>query len=978
LRALRFTLVAAAALIGLLLASAWLIPPALDWNRFRDEISAIASSTLRRDVHIDGPITLVLLPQPVLTAQKVRVDGGNPNESGSVVISAAQLRLRIALGALLAGRIDARELVLGGVDMKVPWPPPPDALMLRAPSWLAALSARIEGGQAAIGNVLFTGIQATLSTADATGTYMAAGTAQLSGHSWRFTARLSQPGGDGSAGLDATLDGQGPVQGVGAALSGQIGVGGGFNGRIDVRGPDFSLLLPAPAVPFHADGRITIAGGLAAADELTIDLGGSPARGAVSLRVAPTARLDVALAASRLDLDAWYAALMRGAGRFPGMHVGIDLSAEAAQLAGGTLRTLRGALELSDGAVELRDVRAMLPGEAPLQLAGTLHTGDAQATPPRSPRFDGYAAVSSPALRTTLAWLQAAGVGVLGRLPPGVLTHGVLAGHVALDSGQIIADGLNGALDDSAVGGALTLRLGARPAVTAVLKLERVELDPWLAEPPANLAALPTMLRDLDLNLQLEAKQARWQGRAVAPLVLDVAAMPGRLTLRKLDAGMDGAHAVASGIVTEGGQIGEGHLDLQATDAAMLLPLDLGLLPERWARALRSMPALWHAPAMAQIQAAGPPAALALHVSAGLGDLRIEAEPTINLDAQSWRGSLTLRHPGAPRFLEVLGLRGAATWLGDGSLSLVAQVAVGSDRIAADSFDLTAGALHATGALALQNSEAGSAVTGHVAAEALPLPPLPVSATEPLTLPVLAGWQASVKLESAAILLGQTPVATNAAATLAIADNVLRLDDFSATAAGGTLTGAGKLDVSASPPAIMLQASLAGAVVAAPLFATPFDLTAGVVDASAVLTAAGFSRAGLLATLAGTATLSAHDGVMTGIDLAKAGGELREEDIRAALAGGSTAFERLDATARVEHGAVTLTQAELTGNAGTIAITGRIDLPAEALDLRLALHPQVPDPPEIGLRVTGPAGAPKRAPETSDVIRWRAEHVTQR
>jgi len=72
--------------------------------------------------------------------------------------------------------VDAQELVLHGVDMHAPWPLQPDAFALQAPTWLSSLSARIEDGRFTIGNVVLTGINATLTTSDASGTYMAAGT----------------------------------------------------------------------------------------------------------------------------------------------------------------------------------------------------------------------------------------------------------------------------------------------------------------------------------------------------------------------------------------------------------------------------------------------------------------------------------------------------------------------------------------------------------------------------------------------------------------------------------------------------------------------------------------------------------------------------------------------------------------------------------------------------------------------------------
>ena len=77
-----------------------------------------------------------------------------------------------------------------------------------------------------------------------------------------FTARVTQPGGDGAVGINVTLDGQGDVLGVGATLAGQMQADGTMQGRIAGRGPDLSQLLPAPPVTFQAEGRLSIGGGL--------------------------------------------------------------------------------------------------------------------------------------------------------------------------------------------------------------------------------------------------------------------------------------------------------------------------------------------------------------------------------------------------------------------------------------------------------------------------------------------------------------------------------------------------------------------------------------------------------------------------------------------------------------------------------------------------------------------------------------------
>jgi hypothetical protein len=173
MRGLRWLLIGSVALIAVLALGAWQLPGLLDWNRYRGELALLASDTLGRRVQIDGPVTLALLPQPTLTASGVTVD----EAGGGVSMTADQLRLRVALGALFSGHVDAQELVLHGVDMHVPWPLQPGALTLRAPTWLSSLSARIEDGKLTMGNVVLTGIDATLTTAAISGTYMATGTA---------------------------------------------------------------------------------------------------------------------------------------------------------------------------------------------------------------------------------------------------------------------------------------------------------------------------------------------------------------------------------------------------------------------------------------------------------------------------------------------------------------------------------------------------------------------------------------------------------------------------------------------------------------------------------------------------------------------------------------------------------------------------------------------------------------------------------
>ena len=148
MRVLRALLWLLLLLVVALPLAAWLVPPRLDLDRYRDDIASAAGERLGRHIDIGGKIALRLLPEPTLTASDIAIGSGE-----SVSITAAELRLRLALGPLLEGRIDARELVLRGVDMRLPWPFDPSQVMVRTPYWLSSLSASIEDGRLSIGGL---------------------------------------------------------------------------------------------------------------------------------------------------------------------------------------------------------------------------------------------------------------------------------------------------------------------------------------------------------------------------------------------------------------------------------------------------------------------------------------------------------------------------------------------------------------------------------------------------------------------------------------------------------------------------------------------------------------------------------------------------------------------------------------------------------------------------------------------------------
>jgi uncharacterized protein involved in outer membrane biogenesis len=972
----RTLLAGLAAFLSLALLAAWLIPQWLDWTRYRATIEVLASATLGQPVTIQGPITLTLLPQPVLTAAQVNVGGTEPTD---LSIRVDALRLRVALWPLIGGRVDARELVLRGPDLRIPWPAEPGMLRTRPPAWLAAFAVRIENGRLTVGRLAFAGIDATLATLE-TGALSASGTAQFSDLPWNFTARLTAAGADGAAGLNATLDGQGKANGLGASFTGQLAADGTLAGTIASRGPNLAVLLPAPPVPFRADGRLAVGSGLAAVDDLALEIGGSPASGSIALRVAPLQRLDVALSASRLDLDAWLPVLLRADTTIAGVDVpiGFDLSAEAAPLGGGTLEHVRAGFSLVGKNIVVRDASALLPGNGRLHLSGHVARDD-----PDHARFEGDARLDAPVLRTTLRWLEEAMPGALppglpSGAPNGVFQRAELSAHVVTGGGEIALSQLAGSVDDAPIAGSLAFRRGEPPSITAELTMSRLSLDPWLPVRLPGLADLSSLTSGVDARLRFNIRQAILAGSTIDGLAAEATIEAGSVLLRRIEGNVRGAHVVASGMLGEGGRLTDGMLSLVSSDASPLAEI----LPNAW----RATHAFWHGPARLEVQASGPPEALAVAVRLALADAQMEARPTIDLRSGEWTGSLTLHHPGARRLIAALGLpeqfgmTGLPVWLGDGSLSLVAHVTSAPDRFAAETFDLTAAALHANGNITLDRSGGEPHLTGHVYADSLAVPLPDGSSDVPLPLAILHGWRGDLKVEAGCLLAGMHQMMSDASADLTVADDTLRLERFSAKLGSGAVSGDFAFDASANPPSLALQVRLSDATIADPLVDAPIDLLSGRAGGDLRLTASGYSPSAILATLDGRVALTVSDGAVSGFDLFRTKLAVEKPDAKAAeaaasdaLASGATGFDRLDLSASLAHGDLSLDGGLLTGIAGEARFTGGMNLLTQALDVRIALHPSLPNPPEIVIRLTGPIDRPNRTPELANLTRWMAE-----
>ena len=920
--------------------AAWLVP--VDGARFHTAIERAASQRLGAAVSIDGPITLRLLPTPTLEAAALRL--ALPDGAGA----ADSLRLQVALLPLLHGDIVPRDLALRRPSVRLGWPLPA-ADNVPTPRF----SARIEDGTLTLGSLTASGIDASLDSDPLTGNATLTGRLLLGGRSWRGSVKLSGRGGDGSASVRAAFDGG--AHGPAATLSGQLAGDGTLSGHIAAHGDDLSQLLPAPAVAFTAEGRITAADGLISADDMAAEIAGAAARGAVALRVAPQPRLDVALTMASLDLDAWLG-MLRGDGPgssvMGGLPLGIDVSADAATLAGGTLHGLRATFDVDRAGARLSEFDAVLPGEAALRLAGRIGRDAAGAF-----RLDGDAHLAAPDFAQTRDWLTQAGLLPSGATPPGVLRTLDVAAAVGFDRSRLRLDRLRGQIDGSRADGTLSVTrpVPGRLALAAALTLDRLDLDPWVPRSWPSDAGSP-----LDCDLQLDAGTASLRGVALSRLRLDASDTQGEVTLRRFSATVQGGNFAASGSLSPGGRLTAAQLALDLPRAASLDQL----LPWPLPAGLRAMPLTL------QLAASGRPEALSAQLDATLGTLSITGSPRLDLSGGKWSGPIRLRAPGARSWLVAAGLDDPV-WLGEGSLGITADLDADPSQLTLRSLDAGMGDLRTGGELRLDVSGPEPALTGRIAAEQLPLPGLPRRRGDPLPLAALSGWRGALRVSANSVLLAGVPTLTAASGELTLAAGRLRLADLSAQIAGGTLSGMADLATAQPPPHLTLQLALRGASIDGALIGMPVDLVGGALDGSASLDASGHSVAALLATLRGEARVDVRAGVLRGISAARLPPGLPDAAIAAALSGGGTEALQGSIAGGIANGALAITGSRLTAPGVTLGLEGSIDLGAANADLLWSVRPDLPGNPELDLRLTGPLKSLSRAPELANLARWR-------
>ena len=588
-------LIGTAGLVGLLIAALLVLPGLVDLNAYKPEIVAQAKRAAGRDIVLDGPIRLSLLPTPRVELDDVKILNP-PGSKTANMLEARSVTVKPALLALLVGDVEIAEVVLSE---------PRIALEVNAqgkPNWEVAPS--VPGSKPAAGRLIVengwlsfsdskTGLSVVAEKANVSasagaidGPYALAGDATIDGAAVKGDLAVSAKSAAGHT-VDVTLEtggGRLSFNGSVSELSPTARLSGRASASADnlvafaetlirITGQPPLRVPPLLAGRFRFDGPVDLSPTSIAARDFKLTLGEDSGSGSFAFTFAPNLAIEARFTASRLDLDRWLAAIAvpQELATPPAPAAPPASPAAPAQAAGGgwpaalnarlavdvgeviynkkPVRSVALELEARNGAVAVPKLTATLPGDLAVQAKSTL-SGD-----PARPTASGDFSVVGPKLRETLAWLAVD----VSSVPDNKLTQLSVTGRLGSRGGNIQVSDAVFTVDDLKGVGGIVVRFTAPLSVVTHIDLDTLDLDSYLppadhnAAPRASPAASVTPILALlgpSIGVKLKVAKVAYRGDTMAGIDIAVERRAGTLTLNELKvANLAGARIALRGAV---------------------------------------------------------------------------------------------------------------------------------------------------------------------------------------------------------------------------------------------------------------------------------------------------------------------------------------------------------------------------------------------------------------------------------------------
>jgi len=405
-------------LVGLL-ATLFVAPAVVDWNRYRGVLEEEATRFLGREVRLGGRVNLRLLPVPYVQFEQVRI-ADTQGTVGRPMFVAEDFTVWLSVSALLSGAIEAKNIELkkptvtlvldgrGGGN----WASlsPENFRGSYMPARVAFDAVRISGGTLAIlapdgtPKTKFENIDGELSAQALEGPYRLAATFARGGQAREIRLSTAKAAEDGSVRFKGTI--RDPSSGVSYSLEGDardvlsnIKIAGQLAARLPLpaslasksRGGGFLGIGGDPKAGGEFDMRAALEGdtkGFTLTDlSLSFEQDGRPqlATGGARVNWTDQADISVTLKSHWLDLDKIAGA---GTGGAPlelaqGVAAAVSrilstegrtrasLTIDQATLGGEVVSNLIAVLEHAQGRLNVKSLSAALPGGARLAASGS-------------------------------------------------------------------------------------------------------------------------------------------------------------------------------------------------------------------------------------------------------------------------------------------------------------------------------------------------------------------------------------------------------------------------------------------------------------------------------------------------------------------------------------------------------------------------------------------------------------------------------
>ncbi|MFV0322528.1 MAG: AsmA family protein [Alphaproteobacteria bacterium] len=250
--------------------------------------------------------------------------------------------------------------------------------------------------------------------------------------------------------------------------------------------------------------------------------------------------------------------------------------------------------QMQNGQLDISDASAVLPGSSPIGASATVTNGE------NSPKVNGQFNFTSERLKDLVAWVG----GDVSAIPDERFKTLNIRSDIAGTLEQVTLSNLNGQIDETNLQGSVAVAMANRMRVSADLKVDQIQLDPWMAAfskgqttktsmgdaviSKAYAADAVKALVPLDVNLKLAIAKLVYQGVQISGIATDLAVVNDNLTINSASVNdLAGAQIGATGQIENlgGTQTAKDlKVSLKASSIAGLLKLanvDIGVSPEQ-------------------------------------------------------------------------------------------------------------------------------------------------------------------------------------------------------------------------------------------------------------------------------------------------------------------------------------------------------------------------------------------------------------